>query len=281
MNSRELVNDILFGRKQIGKEYGFTIGIHSPARTGKTLTGVMFIISILLRWEHIKGVVSNVVLDLEPIEDLGKEYIPLKDIKMIKNEEYQNYIIYTDEFKRYIDARMSASFKNLFISNLLADTGKQKQIHILTDQNASAIDKRVRGNTDLIIHPRIDLTTKLCTCKFFGGSNPYNTYFTEDAYNRIGWWKNEFIYEVEEYYQYFDTEQKIEEYFITFTPNEYADDLIAWLEEKNYLDNERFTVKKATIQLWKQVTGVHITGEQISSLMEYLLLETDLPMKGR
>jgi hypothetical protein len=276
----QLLLDILVN-EQIKHRYGFTIGIHSPARTGKTLTSVMIALSILIRWKMIKGIITNINLfNLDKLE-VNKPVIPLENIKMIKEEEYKNYIILTDEFKRIIDSRMSSSFANMFISNLLSDTGKQSQIHLLTDQNASAIDKRVRGNTDLILYPLVNLKTGLCVVKYFDMPNPYYTFFLEEAYSRLHSWKKQFKFEFEPYYDYYDTEQKIDEYYLEFTPKEHGELFIQYLEEKKYINHPDFKIKQATISLWKQEKGIRITSEQKSGLMEWLLYNTDLNITGR
>lgn len=252
-------------------QFGRTIGIHSPARTGKTLLAVFLTIYYLERLDYLKGVISNVVLNLEKIGRFN-DYIPLKNIKNIKKEEYKNYIILTDEFRRLIDARMSGSFKNRFISNILADTGKFRQIHLLTDQEASSIDKRIRRNADAVLVPNVNFRTGMC--KVINLPN-YDTYFRMDAYGSLDNYNNpdaEFEFEFRKYYGFFDTEQPIEDYVITFEPEDYMDLLLEWMKSKNY-DKREIPISKGLLILWKEQAGIDITSEQLSALMVYMYLE--------
>lgn len=251
--------------------YGRTIGIHSPARTGKTLLAVFLIIYYLERLDYLKGVISNVVLNLESIGRYN-DYIPLKNIKNIKKEEYKNYIILTDEFRRLIDARMSGSFKNRFISNLLADTGKFRQVHILTDQEASSVDKRIRRNADAVLVPNVNFNSGLCKVVTLPN---YDSYFRLDAYGLLDSYddpKTEFSFEFRKYYRFYDTEQPIDDYIITFEPEDYLEMLLDWMRLKGY-DKREIPISKGLLTLWKEQIGVDITVEQLSALMIYIYLE--------
>lgn len=257
--------------------YGITIGIHSPARTGKTLTAVTLGVWWLLDNPFIQGIISNVGLNLNSL-GLQDKVKPLTDIKKISGDEYLNYIILTDEFRSIIDSRMSSSFRNMFVSNILRDTGKSRQIHILTDQEASSIDKRVRRNTDLILVPKVDRKKDICTVKMF---DSYNQYFTVDAYREINDWKVQFQYKISEWGKYYDTFQKIPPTFITWEPPEYGERFIDWATETGYMEHPDFLVKTATLNLWKEETGEYINDSQKTALMEWLRYNTELPMTGR
>lgn len=263
--------------KSVRTQYGITIGIHGKHRTGKTLTAIMLIVYYLLRRKNIKGVISNVELDLSAI-DMKEKYTPMQDIRMLGKDEYKDYIVFTDEFRRFCDSRMSGSFKNLFISNLLSDTGKFKQVHILTDQDGGAVDKRIRLNADVVLHPIIDLKRGICRVKCF---ETYSNYFWIVANDWLKDWKSEFVYEIEPYFKYFDTEQKIEDFYLTFKPEDYATQLSEWLKVQGLIDHPDFVLKASTILLWKEMTGAFISGEQRKALMEYLFYYSDLPMRGK
>lgn len=259
--------------------YGITIAIHNGARKGKTLTAVALTLYYLFKFKDIKGVLSNVKL-----YDIPKPYIPLADMKQISDRDFENYIILTDEFRSIIDSRMSSSYKNLFISNILRDTGKFKQIHILTDQDANSIDRRVRGNTDYVLHPTINLDTLICNVKVFGNpeqnESAYDTYYRARAYGLIDSWVDEFEYDMLPIFDHYNTGEKIEEYYITFTPEEYADEFIKWFKDKEYDKHNAFKIKKSTLVLWKQTEGVYISSEQMSALIEWLTYNTDYPIYG-
>jgi len=253
-------------------QFGRTIGIHNRARTGKTLTAIMLICYYLQRLDYLKGVISNVVLDLKPI-GLQDKYVEFKNIKMIKQAEFKNYIIFTDEFRRLCDARMSASFKNIFISNILADTGKFKQIHILTDQEASSIDKRIRVNADAVLRPDVNFKTGLCTVTI---APNYRTYFEMDAYDVWGTKVLPFFkFPFREYYDLFDTEQKIDEYVLTFEPKDFTDMFIEWMHDKTYDKRKDIVINKAMLTLWKEEKGISITQTQLSALLQHMYLERE------
>jgi len=271
------INDIEKYLSRIGQtreesQYGRTLGIHSPKRTGKTLLGVALIIYYLETLDYVKGVISNVVLNLERIGRYN-DYIPLKNIKNIKREEYKNYILFTDEFRRLIDSRMSSSFKNRFISNILSDTGKFKQIHILTDQEASSIDKRIRVNADAVLRPDVNFKTGLCTVTI---APNYRTYFEMDAYDVWGTKVLPFFkFPFREYYDLFDTEQKIDEYVLTFEPKDFTDMFIEWMHDKTYDKRKDIVINKAMLTLWKEEKGISITQTQLSALLQHMYLERE------
>jgi len=278
------INDIEKYLSRIGQtreesQYGRTLGIHSPKRTGKTLLGVALIIYYLETLDYVKGVISNVVLNLERIGRYN-DYIPLKNIKNIKREEYKNYILFTDEFRRLIDSRMSSSFKNRFISNILSDTGKFKQIHILTDQEASSVDKRIRKNADAVLVPQVNFETGRCDVKIL---KSYRHYFELDAYDIMDQYHEvEWSFPFRKYYNFYDTEQPIDEYLITFEPKDYLDMFVGWMKEKNYYDRKDITISKGLLTLWKEQTGVEISGEQVSALLVYMQLECqEFDVRGR
>jgi hypothetical protein len=277
----EYINASVQTERRVADEsqYGRTIGIHSSARTGKTLTMVMLIIYYLTKLPYIKGVISNVVL--KNLDKIGFDgvYIPLKNIKQVKKEEYKDYIIATDEFRRLCDARMSSSFRNKFISNILADTGKFRQIHILTDQEASSIDKRVRRNADAILVPFMNFNTGMCTVKVCPS---YRKYFEIDAYELWNQYTEiAFEYPFREYYQYYDTEQTIEDYVISFEPKDFSDMFNEWMIKMGYDKREGLVINKPMITLWKEQEGVEITSSQVSALMQYMYLETDFNIETR
>ena len=255
------------------QQYGKTIAIHSPKRTGKTLTMVFLILHYMdLLGDWIKGVIGNVDVYVDGFR-------PMTDIKMISNDEYKNYIIATDEFRGLCDSRMSSSFKNLFISNILRDTGKFKQIHILTDQDSHSIDRRIRVNADAVLKPQVDRNTGLCTVKVCPN---YRTFFYLEGMDLWDEWDSEFY--IEDYpslFKYYNTEQKLADYVLTFTPEDFYEDFIKWFEEKEYDEQENIPVTSATLKYWKQDVGVPITTEQITALLEYMLRESDLNVKKR
>jgi hypothetical protein len=266
------------GRKVEENQYGRTIGIHAPARTGKTLTAIVLIIYYMTKLSYIKGVISNV--KLKNLDKLGFEgrYIPLQNIKEIKKEEYKDYIILTDEIRRLLDSRMSGTFKNRFISNILADTGKFRQIHILTDQQASAVDKRIRGNSDAVLYPSMNFENGICTVKVVSS---YIKFFEMEAYELWNQYDVGFKFPFREYYDYYDTEQPIEDYVITFEPKDFCEEFLMWMKKHNYDRINNLVIGKPILTLWKEEDGIQVTESQLSALLQYMMLETDLNVRGR
>ncbi len=261
------------------RAYGVTIGIHAPHRTGKTLTAVALCIYYLFNLSYIKGIISNTNIFLNNLKtDLSDRFIPLQDIKIIKDNEYKSYIIFTDEIRRLVDSRMSTSFRNKFISNLLADTGKFRQIHIFTDQDGSAVDRRVRLNTDAVLYPIMDKQRKICRVKSFPN---YSTYFWYERNGIINDWKIEFYFQYEPYFNLYNTEQKIEDYIIKFTPQDYALDFIDWIKKMGYHKlGDDFKITKSTLILWKETEGIEIGHAQLSALYEFIKLEVGMKRLG-
>lgn len=276
---QEKIDEVSEAKSHSGvKRYGITIGIHNGARTGKTLTSVMLALWYAMNIPEIQGILSNV--HLKNLDRIGLEgkFRPITDLKSIGADEYKNFILLTDEFRSIIDSRMSGSFKNLFISNILRDTGKMKQIHILTDQDANAIERRVRINTDLVLYPQVNPKDATCTVKIFDG---YDQFYYIRGFDRIDEWEIEFKYNIMDWVDYYDTEQKIDEYYLTFEPQEYANKFIEWINGTGYSKHRDFVIKTSTLTLWKEETGEFISDSQKSALMEWLRYNTKYPMTGR
>lgn len=260
---------------------GITLAIHNKKRSGKTITCIKMTLHYLSELEWLRGVITNVRMDFSSIEKLEKKVVPLQDIKYISEEEWKYYLLVTDEFRRICDSRMSSSFKNRFISTLLADTGKLGQIHLLTDQDWHAVDRRVRLNVDYILFPRIlrKAKKKVCEVSIF---DSYKQFRSVLAFSEVfEEWEDRFYYPIEPYYKFYDTTQHIADYVIRFTPKDYAEKFQNWLDENEYIKHPDFKLKIATLKLWKRETGEFISNEEISGLMEWLRYNTDLPMKGR
>lgn len=257
------------------QQFGKIIGIHAPKRRGKTLTKIMCINYFLDALPFIKGVICNLKLTMP--EPYSSMYVPMKDIKMMGMDEYRKHIIGVDELGHMMDSRMSTSFRNMFVSNLIADTGKFEQIFLYTAQDANQIDRRIRNNVDRIFRPSINFQTGLMTVKVIEN---YQTYFRIDAFDDWDNYDIEFYFPFRQYYTWYDTKEKIEEYIITFEPSDYLELFLKWFKENKY-DEQEILITKATIDLWKETTPVMINKSQISALMEYMLRKTDLPLYSR
>jgi hypothetical protein len=254
------------------RKYGRTIAIHAPKRKGKTLTMVMLILHYLELLPYIEGVVSNLNLKLPSPYD--KMCRPITDLKFIP--EYQTHILALDELRNIIDSRMSSSFRNIFISNILKDTGKLEQIFLYTDQDSMSIDKRVRLNVDAVLRPSINFKTGLMTVKTMKN---YRHYWEIEAYSAWKLHKDEFYFPFRQYYDYYDHKQKIEEYFIGFTPKEHYDLFISWFNKRGYTEEIKITM--GTLKLFKTMNPeLYLTNDQLSGLMEFMKRETDHNIRG-
>jgi len=263
--------------KDFERQFGRTIGIHNRKRTGKTLSAVMLALLYLDILPYIKGVITNINLKFESL-GIQDKVIPFQNIKMIKDKTYRYYLLLLDEFADICDSRLSSSYRNRFITTLLKDTGKFGQILLLTDQNASAIDKRVRNNADAVLRPEINLDTGMCDVKVLPS---YQSYFEVDAYERWNQYDVSFKYSFKEYYPLYDTTQHLDRYKLTFEPEDYFEEFSEWFIGKGYDKIEDYSIKKATLTLWKESDDVVISQSQLSALLEYMKLENKLELYRR
>lgn len=257
------------------EQYGKQVGIHAPKRKGKTLTMIMCLRYFLEEFDFIEGVISNLRLTLP--EEFDTNVVPLRDIKMIGKDKYRNYILALDEIGHIMESRMSSSFRNIFVSNLLADTGKFKQLLLYTSQDAGQVDKRVRNNVDRILRPDINFKTGQMEVKIVEN---YNSYFNMDAYNIWDKYNVSIYFPFRQFYSWYDTSAKIDEYVITYTPKDHLEMFMEWYEEEEF-SGQSLNITNGTLNLWKEEKGIIITKSQISALMEYMRRKTDLPMRGR
>lgn len=257
------------------EQFGKIIGIHAPKRRGKTLTAIMCIGYFLESFDFIKGVISN--LNLTMPSNYKKPSLPLTTLKQLSSDEYRKHLINIDEIGHVQDSRMSSSFRNLFVTNILADIGKFEQILIYTSQDANQIDRRIRKNVDVIFRPSISFKTGMMKVKVI---RDYDTYFRIDAFNQWRQYDVEFFFPFRQFYTWYDTKQKIEEYYITFEPKEYLEMFNKWWLDNKYNEQD-IKITNGTISLWKETQGIFITQSQMKSLIEYMLRHTDLPLYRR
>jgi len=137
-------------------------GIEGGIGTGKTLTGVTYLIRDLYSG---KTIYSNVKLKNIPkkFEDkiiyLTKQNIA-EIFEKVKVGEWnmENSTIFIQEAHNYMDSRNSASTKNKTLSYWILQsrhTGKGSCDIIYDTQEIGQVDVRLRRNTDYIIHPKI------------------------------------------------------------------------------------------------------------------------------
>ena len=234
--------------------FGLIVAIIAPKRTGKSLTAV----AIIKEWLKVADTVhSNMWLGF-------KKYSPLKDIDDIKNLGGHN-ILFIDELRRYADSRLSGSMKNRLISNLLADTGKQKLNFIFTDQLASAIDTRIRENVDIVLIPSYDARTGIC---YVRGASSMDEYFALRYRGMLNALPVMFCFKGREYFKHYQTGEKIEDYVMKFKPEKFAPIYIKWYHKEQ---PEKHLVK--WVKLWNGVDAIGLSGEECSLLHSYIELK--------
>jgi len=234
--------------------FGLIVAIIAPKRTGKSLTAIAIIKQWLTNADYVH---SNMWMNFS-------KYKQLKDIDDIKNMGGYN-ILFIDELRRYADSRLSGSMKNRLISNLLADTGKQKLNFIFTDQLASAIDTRIRENVDIVLIPQYDVMTGIC---YVRGVSTMDEYFTLRYRGLLNAVPIMFCFKGSEYFDYYQTGEKIEDYVMKFKPEKYAKDYLNWARVYN---PEKHLVK--WVKLWNGIEAVGLSGAECSLLHSYIELK--------
>jgi len=259
------VSIIIAGRP----EYGEAFGVVGPKRYGKTCYVVKCIVDRLCHQAEIRTVYSNVFLDLRSI-GLQHKYRPLDDLEILKRigdeeDPFPRDIVFIDEIRRYIDSRMSASQKNRFVNNLLADLGKQKVDFYFTEQDENAIDRRIARNIDYLAAPFYDNKgSGMCTVLLFQSRDHYNEVMN------LGFGKPlyEFAFWCPPYWGFYRTGQKIEDYKFKFKPEIFGKDFLLWLW-KNH--PERASDAKL-LRYWNTVEGVALNKAEQSAVLTWLEL---------
>lgn len=251
---------ILIGRP----EYGETFAVHNPKRFGKSLTVTFMIIERMKREPWLK-LVSNSYFDLSPLYPLKNQsdFVFLDDIEMLKSIG-SGTIVYIDEMRRYTDSRMAMSQKSRFISNLLADTGKQKVDLYYTDQDSKAVDKRVRINVDYILAPFYDYVTGWCRVLIWDKMEKFEMF-------QEGWqaWNPpifEFAFWAPPYFKFYKTERKVEDYHMKFKVKSHAILFKEWCERKG-LDPDG-----DSIVLYSTTEGETYSSPEMKAMLKFLEL---------
>lgn len=266
------------GRKHIPKEfkmafgrqiYGECLCITAPARQGKTLTLVKIIVQRLL--DDVEGkiqhVVSNIPLDLRPI-GMQEKVVYLEDIDVLREipPKQKVRIIGIDEMRRLTDSRCSMGQKNRLVSNLFADAYKQRTDLYYTDQDAFAVDKRVRLNVNYVIFPMFDERTGWCMNYDFRSLKAYDE-FVNFGYGKPfyqwGFW-------APSYYQFFDTEHHVGEFHIKFHPERFSPDFLEWRTKEAHEDRK---INSSLIAYWDKTQAIGLDPSERSCLLEHLVLQ--------
>ena len=137
-------------------------GIEGGIGTGKTLTLAWFLLSDL---SNGKNIISNIKFKgLTKEEQKRVTYIDAEFIdnifEKVKNNELdlRNSTIGIQEAHNYCDSRNSASKRNKIFSYWILQsrhTGEGSCDIVFDTQELGQVDKRLRRNTDFVIHPTI------------------------------------------------------------------------------------------------------------------------------
>lgn len=242
--------------------YGDITAIVGPKRCGKSLTAT----ALIKRWLEVRRyrkVLSNMFFDFSSV-GLENKFMALDDVDEIKKLKGRN-VLFIDEMRRFVDSRMSSSMKNRLISNLLADTGKQKIDFIYTDQDYWAVDKRVRLNVDMILVPFYDILTGICYVRAFNSEAQYEDITFRDVMSSVPIC---FQFRGRPFFKFFNTEQKIEDYYLKFKPDNFLYDYLEWAKKQEIKKN-----RLKWIKLWNSLTGIGLGSDECSSLFNYIDLK--------
>lgn len=137
-------------------------GIEGGIGTGKTITGVALMLGDLFKG---KTIYSNVMLKNIPARYKKNITYMTKDnlnniFMKIKRKEWNmiNSTVFIQEAHNYMDSRNFASDKNKVLSYWILQsrhTGEGSCDIIYDTQELSQVDRRLRRNTDYVIHPTI------------------------------------------------------------------------------------------------------------------------------
>jgi len=256
-NNRE---NFLRGRVDTGSRTGgICVGVHAPWSQGKTLLLVFFCV----RRNEDEGipVVANFrIRHVAPFSFLD-------DIEMVK--DMRGGILALDEIRRLMDSYMSRGQKARFISNLTADLGKQSCDLYYSDQHYNAAPSRVKANLNLIAEPSYDDESQWVTVYLY---KSIEDYIMKMPFFYFGFYGPN-------YWKYYETKFKIEDYKFKFKVDRHAKDFEDWLiiqdiqiKPKKGKKGESL-ISKQLVNLWNQSEGQELTASEQSAILTYVKLK--------
>jgi len=175
-------------------------------------------------------------------------------------------IVFIDEMRRLTDSRMSQGQKNRLVSNLFSDVFKLRNDLYYTDQDAWAVDKRVRLNVNYVIYPMFDEKSGWCTNYFFKGLREYED-FVQFAMGEPFY---VYAFYAPPYYKFFDTEFHVEDFYMKFHPERFVDEFVKWLKRK-HLEDRKLTL--ALVRYWNKTEAIGLDSSELSTFYTHLKLE--------
>jgi len=180
------------------------------------------------------------------------EFYWLKDIEILKEVRQCNVII--DEIRRYMDSYLSRSQKTRFISNLCADLGKQSCNFRFSDQHYNAAPTRIRANVQCYAYPQYDENSDWVRVYLFWSIWDYlevNPFFYFGFY-------------APDYWDYYDTTHKVEDYRMKFKVKRHAYKFLIWASANKLEPN------RENMEYWNTVEGLEYSGKEMSAMMTYI-----------
>jgi hypothetical protein len=235
-----------------GRTGGLCFGIHAPWSKGKTLSLVFF----AKRRNEYEGLPLLANFRMRNVTS----FTFLEDIEILK--EIEGTGVFVDEIRRYMDSYMSRGAKARFTSNLTADLGKQSCDLYYSDQHYNAAPPRLKVNLGLLGEPDFDEESQWVTIYLYQTIEDYIM-------------KNQFFYfgfYGPDYWDYYDTKYKVEDYRIKFKVDKYASQFLDWFSSEEYTLGMSLT-NKDVLNLWNQVEGREFTASELSAIFTYLKIK--------
>ena len=248
-----------------GKTSGCCVQIHGEWSSGKTL--FLDFIAVERYEEQGLGGVCNFPLKVPEYEmlndkfmridtDTGDELYGIEALSEIKQS-----IILIDELQRYVDSYMSKSQSNLFISNIIADMGKQGCDFYYTNQHHNAAPTRVRTNISFVVYPQYNEVTGWVHVYCFHSITQY-LYMNPFFY---------FGFYAPDYWDYYDTRYKVEDYVLKFRPQPFIKHFLRWCPDKRIDKDDIYDMRpkklRDTLKLFDATEGCDLSSNEITLIM--------------
>ena len=234
--------------EQEGRTGGLCMGIHAPWSKGKTLTLVFF----AKRRNELEGLPVIANFRMTGI----KPFMFLDDIELIK--ETFSAIVQIDEIRRYMDSYMSRGHKARFCSNLAADLGKQSCDLYYTDQHFNAAPPRIKANLSILGEPDFDEETQWVTLYLY---QTIEDFLMKNPFFYFGFYGPDF-------WRYYDTKYKVDDYKLKFKVDRYAKMFTDWLAEQEWAAGVK--ISNSVMNLWNQAEGAEMTKSELGAILTFM-----------
>lgn len=228
---------------------GLCMGVHAPWGSGKTLT----LTFIAVERNALEGIPIVANFELTKVNP----FMFMNDVEIIKEMEYAS--LFLDEIRRYIDSYMSTGMKTRFISNLVADLGKQSCDFYFSDQHYNAAPPRVKVNLNMVAMPEYDEDSQWVTVYLFHSLDDF-VYMNPFFY---------FGFYAPDYWDYYNTREKIEDYKLKFKAKRYANQFLKWALTEDWVRPKK-TLTKDILNYWNETEGVELSRGELGAVYIYL-----------